>query len=522
MFKMNLGLRGLRAFGLCLLAAMMPAMPAFAQTINPSDITVSTNLETLIDFDVAKISDGVTITPSPEGFVAAEVVASNGHGGWVDFRFSKAANITGIDIWNGIDGPIQGFQTVRFEFFNANDVNIYDSSASPINIDTLNPGAQSVGINAAKAQNTRRVRMHLGRTPGVSMGMNEVTFKGSLVSPSSTPSSIPWPLIGMAAALLAGGGLVAARLLKRGKSPVSAAAKPVRFTRSMLQKPERHDRGGVVFAGSPMVAGAASAGPAALAPAGQMIPSGLQTLTGPYAALKPAYMATGRIGGPQEGVPTNNDVAFGTGFLVTPNHVMTNQHVYEFYKHYLTGKDCGGIEFIAERDRDASDYIPFNGEPPMIFPDMDIAIFTLARPAAKRTPIARVSVPTQDLDGQDVITVSYPCPFETDETMLSVVEEDPIFAVKRLSQGKVFRHSTDTDTPYGVRMTVDSRINPSGSMDAICHNASTLGGSSGAPILTADGQLVGVHFAGDRAFNGKEAANLAMAIEALVAATPPE
>jgi len=33
-----------------------------------------------------------------------------------------------------------------------------------------------------------------------------------------------------------------------------------------------------------------------------------------------------------------------------------------------------------------------------------------------------------------------------------------------------------------------------------------------------DGQLLGVHFAGDRAFNGQEAANLAMAIELLVKA----
>jgi len=111
--------------------------------------------------------------------------------------------------------------------------------------------------------------------------------------------------------------------------------------------------------------------------------------------------------------------------------------------------------------------------------------------------------------------VSYPCPFETDETILSVVEPDPVFAVKRLSQGKVFRHSTDTQDPYGVTVTVDATISAGKSVRAICHNASTLAGSSGAPILDMKGGLVGVHFAGKRKFNGAEAANLAIAIGAI-------
>jgi hypothetical protein len=253
-----------------------------------------------------------------------------------------------------------------------------------------------------------------------------------------------------------------------------------------------------------------------------MAPSGLQTHTGQYSVLKPAYLATGRLGGPQEGVPTNDDVSFGTGFLITPNHIMTNRHVYEFYKHYLTGPDCGGIEFIAERDREASDYVAFDGEPPILIAGLDIAIFKLTRSVPNRPPIDRVSIPTEELDARDMITISYPCPFEIDEAILSVVEDNPIFAVKRLSQGKVFRHSTDTDTPYGVQVSVEPRINPSKKLSAICHNASTLGGSSGAPILDLEGKLVGVHFAGDRAFNGQEAANLAMAIEMLARVGPTE
>ena len=315
--------------------------------------------------------------------------------------------------------------------------------------------------------------------------------------------------------------VVIAQRLKR-KTAVTIPSQSRTYTRHTLIRPETPHQDGVVFPQSPLLAGAVAPGPAPLAPAGQMVPSGLQTLTGQYAALKPAYRATGRIGGPQQGIPTNDDVAFGTGFLITPNHVMTNQHVYEFYKHYLTGPECGGIEFIAERDRDASDYVPFNGQAPLIIPNLDIAIFTLARRVKDRKPIARIAVPTEELSEREVITVSYPCPFEVDEHILSVVEDNPVFAVKRLSQGRIFRHSTDTDTPFGVQVSVDERIHAGRSLSAICHNASTLGGSSGAPVLDRAGNLVGVHFAGDRAFNGEEAANLAMAIELLAHITPPE
>lgn len=312
-----------------------------------------------------------------------------------------------------------------------------------------------------------------------------------------------WPVLLMAIGL-------ALSLFIGGLKFLGQKAKP-----KIKAKPQKPPQSGVIFANSPLFPSAVTPGPAPLIPAGHMAPSGLQTLTGSYSVLRPAYRATGRIGGPQEGVPTNDDVSFGTGFLITPNHIMTNRHVYEFYKHYLTGPDCGGIEFIAERGRDASDYVGFDGEPPLLISGLDIVIFKLTRAVTDRTPIDRVSIPTGELDNRDIVTISYPCPFEVDDAILSVVEEDPIFAVKRLSQGKVFRHSTDTDSPYGVEVSVEPQINPSKKLDAICHNASTLGGSSGAPILDLTGKLVGVHFAGDRAFNGEEAANLAMAIERL-------
>ena len=278
---------------------------------------------------------------------------------------------------------------------------------------------------------------------------------------------------------------------------------------------ERSDDGGVVFAGSPLFA-ANVATP--LSPAGQLTASNLQMLKGPFQVLRPAYHATGRIGYAQEGKPTSEDYSFGTGFLITPNHVMTNRHVHGFYGHYLTtDENCGGIEFIAEKDKDASDFIPFNGKPPLLLDGLDIAIYTLSRSAGNRTPINRVPIPTEELDGRDIAVIGYPDAYDlTDADVLAVVEDNPILAVKRISQGKIFRHSTDDEDPYGVEVKIIENDEKDFPMEAICHNASTLGGNSGSPILDLKtGELLGVHFAGHKIFNEKEAANLAMAISQL-------
>ena len=283
---------------------------------------------------------------------------------------------------------------------------------------------------------------------------------------------------------------------------------------SNQKRPERALPAGVVFLDSPMQAANVVT---PLSPAGQLTASNLQMLTGQFEVLRPAYHATGRIGFAQEGVPTSEDYSFGTGFLITPNHVMTNRHVDGYYGHYLAGDGCGGIEFIAEKEKDASDFIPFNGQPPLLIPGLDLAIFTLSRAAGNRPPLARIAIPTEDLDGRDIAVIGYPDTHEPNNPdILAVVEDEPIFAVKRISQGKIFRHSTDTDTPYGVNVNVDEDDKNRFDMPAICHNASTLGGNSGSPILDIQtGQLLGVHFAGYKVFNKEEAANLAMAIAQL-------
>lgn len=294
---------------------------------------------------------------------------------------------------------------------------------------------------------------------------------------------------------------------------------PVKHSLRPSKPLERPENAGTLFAGSPLIAANVAA---PLSPVGQLTASNLNMLTGQFAVLKSAYQATGRIGYAQEGVPTSEDYSFGTGFLISPNLVMTNRHVHGFYGHYLTAdEDCGGIEFIAEKDKDSSDFIPFNGQPPLLLDGLDIAIYTLSRSAKNRTPIDRISIPTDDLEGRSIAVVGYPDTHDPNNPdILALVEGDPVFAVKRISQGKIFRHSSDTDNPYGVEVNVDEDDKTDFPMQAICHNASTLGGNSGSPILDIKtGELLGVHFAGYKIFNEKEAANLAMAIAQLTEQT---
>jgi len=337
-------------------------------------------------------------------------------------------------------------------------------------------------------------------------------------APSNTPraeSNPPWAIISAIALALFG---LAAAGLSRFKNRTRASS-PLASPHTQLNRPSqpirRSENGGVIFPASPLQAANVSA---PLSPTGHLTASNLQMLNGSYQILRPAYHAVGRIGYAQEGIPTSDDYSFGTGFLITPNHVMTNRHVHGFYGHYLTSDDdCGGIEFIAEKDKDSSDFIAFNGEPPLLLEGLDIAIYTLSRPAENRTPIARLPIPTHDLDGREIAVIGYPDTHEPNNPeILAAFEENPVFAVKRISQGHIFRHSTDIGNPYGVEARVDKDETASFPMRAICHNASTLSGNSGSPILDIKtGELLGVHFAGHKIFNKKEAANLAMTIEQL-------
>jgi len=234
------------------------------------------------------------------------------------------------------------------------------------------------------------------------------------------------------------------------------------------------------------------------------------------AAIKPVYDAVGRIGFAQNGKPVGQDESFGTGILVSERHILTNRHVLEMFRHRLLSDEPTGIEFYGEKESDKSDFVTFADIEPVCIDGWDAAIFTLSRTPENRNPVTIAPRPSESLNDLDIVVVGYPQAQRLTEDIAEVTEKDPIFGVKRYSEGKIFRHSADIENPYGVEAAVESIINPSESMRAICHNASTLGGSSGSAVVCKKtGELIALHFGFDSAYEWEEAANFAVAGENL-------
>ncbi|MEP3890046.1 MAG: serine protease [Hellea sp.] len=234
------------------------------------------------------------------------------------------------------------------------------------------------------------------------------------------------------------------------------------------------------------------------------------------AIIKPVYDAVGRIGFAQDGKPVGKDESFGTGILVSDRHILTNRHVWEMFKNRLAGDEGTGIEFYGEKKSDKSEFIAFDGAEPVCIDGWDAAIFTLSRTPENRPPVSIASRPAEELNDLDIVVVGYPQARRVTEDIAEVTEKDPVFGVKRYSEGKIFRHSVDVENPYGVEADVEQIINPSETLRAICHNASTLGGSSGSAVICKKtGDLIALHFGFDSAYEWKEAANFALAGENL-------
>ena len=336
-------------------------------------------------------------------------------------------------------------------------------------------------------------------------------LKAQLENQPHKPTSPLLLLLG-AAGFLGLGGLAGSLLGRRRTAPRPPQAAKISVTRPHAKqnipptlpesRPKREEgnsldslKKGMVFSASPMMLGG-------LPPA--------------LAVIKPVYDAVGRIGFAQQGKPTGKDEAFGTGILISDTHVLTNRHVWEMFEHRLASDEGTGIEFYGEKKSDKSEFIEFNGAPPICIEGWDAAIFTLKRAPEHRKPVSITSRPAKDLNDIDIVVVGYPQAHRVTEDIDEVTEKDPIFGVKRYSEGKIFRHSADIENPYGVEAAVESIINPAETMQAVCHNASTLGGSSGSAVICKKtGDLIALHFGFDSAYDWEEAANFAVAGENL-------
>ena len=190
-------------------------------------------------------------------------------------------------------------------------------------------------------------------------------------------------------------------------------------------------------------------------------------------------------------LPTSTLVPYaGTGFVVGKGLIATNRHVAEEFSRGLglTIQYRGGdaaIDFKRQVDTPEDDhtaYLKVRGVE-MIHPYWDMALLQVdGLPTDKMLNLAVRS--PEDLIGHNVVAVGYPAPDPRNDVALQDKIFGGVYYVKRLHPGVV-----------RARAKVQSFENE---VNAMTHDASTLGGNSGSAIIDVDsGQVVALHFAGE-------------------------
>lgn len=221
-----------------------------------------------------------------------------------------------------------------------------------------------------------------------------------------------------------------------------------------------------------------------------------------FSQCQQVYDAVGRIGERQNGVPTGNEKAYGTGVLVSNRHILTNHHVYSQMQYNpVSGV---GIEFGAEKDTDFTDFVEISNRPAIEIPKYDAVLLTLAEPVLGRAPVKMIKKKVNSLQERDIMVIGYPM-------TRSDMRPRLILATKRYAQGKIFRHSTDQSKYLTVSVGAHPSVGEDVYMEALCHNASTLPGNSGSAVVDqTTGELIALHFGSDYAYRDGESANFAI------------
>jgi endonuclease G len=180
----------------------------------------------------------------------------------------------------------------------------------------------------------------------------------------------------------------------------------------------------------------------------------------------------------------------GTGFIVGKGLIATNRHVAQLFSQglgltisYKAGD--GAIDFKREvntPDGDRSAYLKVIGVE-MIHPFWDMALLRVD--GLPTTNILRLSTKSpEQLVGRNIVAIGYPA----QDPRSNLAVQDHIFGgqylVKRLQPG--------TLRDRAMVQSFENQVN------AMTHDASTLGGNSGSAIIDVDsGEVVALHFAGE-------------------------
>lgn len=180
----------------------------------------------------------------------------------------------------------------------------------------------------------------------------------------------------------------------------------------------------------------------------------------------------------------------GTGFLVAEDVVMTNRHVATVFSRQ---KDAGWalrlgmaprIDWLGEHERDVEAVLPIQ-DVLAIHPEHDLALLRLGLAGRKmpRAPLRLAAREPGTAVSRAVYTVGYPMKdhhHTPPEVLLRYFGN--VFGVKRLQPGELL--SIDLENKE------------------LAHDCSTLGGSSGSPVVDLETHTVlGLHFGGTRERN---------------------
>jgi len=180
----------------------------------------------------------------------------------------------------------------------------------------------------------------------------------------------------------------------------------------------------------------------------------------------------------------------GTGFVVGRNLIATNRHVAQIFAQGLgltIRYRAGDAAIDFKRQVDAPDderaaYLSVRAVE-MIHPYWDMALLRVDGLPTDRMLKLSVKSPEELLD-HNVVVIGYPARDERNDVALQDRIFNRTYNVKRLQPGVV-----------RTRAKVQSFEN---TVNALTHDASTLGGNSGSAVIEVEtGEVVALHFAGE-------------------------
>jgi endonuclease G len=180
----------------------------------------------------------------------------------------------------------------------------------------------------------------------------------------------------------------------------------------------------------------------------------------------------------------------GTGFVVGQGLIATNRHVAQIFAQGLgltIRYRAGDAAIDFKRQVDAPDdertaYLSVRAVE-MIHPFWDMALLRVDGLPTDRMLRLSVKSPEELLD-RNVVVIGYPARDERNDVALQDRIFNRTYNVKRLQPGVI-----------RTRAKVQSFEN---SVNALTHDASTLGGNSGSAVIEVDtGEVVALHFAGE-------------------------